>query len=82
MTNGPSYIAAPFDIDNSKRSAGSIASLAKVDPWEREDVEKFKPERWLVSDKNGGWQFNYKAGPSQPFGAGPRSCFGMLLSSS
>lgn len=78
MTNGPGYVAAQFDIHNSKRSPGSIALLEKTGYWDPENVGKFMPERWLSTDEERQVIFNSRAGPSQPFGAGPRSCFGML----
>ena len=44
-----------------------------VDP---RTIDKFDPERWLEKDSEGNVVFNSRAGPTMPFGAGPRGCFG------
>ena len=50
------------------------AKERSIPPW-KDDGLLFIPERWI--DANG--KFNSQAGPSYPFGAGLRSCFGSKL---
>lgn len=44
--------------------------------WNQSNIEEFMPERWLKRASDGVERFDDKAGPSQPFGGGPRACFG------
>lgn len=76
MTNGPGYMEAPLHIDESKRSKTSQESKDKNGMWEVSDIGVFKPERWLIRNEDGQTEFDARAGPAQPFGAGPRGCFG------
>ena len=76
MNQGPGYIAAPFEIDDNKRSASSLDSKDKYGTWETSTSGEFMPERWLTNDAEGEVRFNPWAGPAQPFGGGPRACFG------
>ena len=71
MINGPSFMAAPFPVDEKLRSGNSRDAKAKTGTWEVHDMDVFKPERWLVNQ-----EFDSRAGPSLPFGLGPRGCFG------
>jgi cytochrome P450 len=50
-----------------------------VRAWANEDMDKFKPERWLVHDEKGDEKFSATAGPTLPFGLGLRGCFGRKL---
>lgn len=44
-----------------------------------DDVDDFRPERWLKQGPDGTLQFDRSAGPWLPFGAGARGCFGKNL---
>ncbi|GAB1743990.1 hypothetical protein NU219Hw_g1030t1 [Hortaea werneckii] len=81
VTNGPGYLEAPLPIDESKRSKTSQESRDKNGMWEVSDIGVFKPERWLIRNEDGQTDFDARAGPAQPFGAGPRGCFGRKLAS-
>jgi hypothetical protein len=74
------YIAPPIGaIEERKRSPSSQASKDKTGVWEVSDISVFKPERWLkTTGEKGKVEFTRNAGPSLPFGAGIRGCFGML----
>lgn len=72
MTHGPSYERPAMSIDDSKRSP-SVKNHDRS-AWSNEDIAEFKPERWLIREAGGAVSFNPKAGPSHPFGAGPRAC--------
>jgi hypothetical protein len=74
------YIAPPVGaIEEHKRSSSSQASKDKTGVWRVSDISVFKPERWLQpTGEKGEVEFTKNAGPSLPFGAGIRGCFGML----
>lgn len=66
--------------DESKRSASSKGSTEKFQPWSFEGKQKYQPERWLKkSSSDAGEVFDDAAGPSLPFSAGARGCFGKKL---
>ncbi len=44
--------------------------------WDDDDIEAFKPERWLKKGEDGAEVFDPAAGPQLSFGLGPRQCFG------
>jgi len=70
--------AQSFEVDEKTRSATSQQAAKKgIDDW-GDDVEAFKPERWLVQEGDQ-TVFNANAGPSMPMSAGPRGCFGKRL---
>jgi hypothetical protein len=69
----------PIEIDESKRSKSCQESKDKNGMWDTTSIGVFMPERWLAKDENGQTYFNARAGPAQPFGAGPRGCFGTFL---
>ncbi|KAI2625057.1 cytochrome P450 [Hypoxylon sp. NC1633] len=75
---------APAPVDESKRSTGSQAAIAKhgngLDAAPGRDLGTFEPRRWLVKDeKTGKETFNPSALPSLAFGGGYRGCFGRKL---
>jgi hypothetical protein len=74
------FIAPPVGtIEEHKRSPSSQASKDKTGVWDVSDIRIFKPERWLKpTGKEGEVEFSKNAGPTLPFGAGIRGCFGML----
>lgn len=77
------YIAPPIGaIEERKRSSSSQASKDRTGVWEVSDIGVFKPERWLkTTGEKGEVEFTKNAGPSLPFGAGIRGCFGMCTAS-
>ncbi|KAK3395315.1 cytochrome P450 [Podospora didyma] len=77
-------------VPEELRSASSQAAYAKKrmqhvgfglvdeeDSWS--DLDKFRPERWLVIDENEEPMFDPHALPSLVFGGGLRGCFGKRL---
>lgn len=76
LMNGPSYQSRALHVSESARSAGSQGSKDKYGIWDDADIADFKPERWLVRDKDGNVKFNPFAGPALPYGLGLRGCFG------
>ncbi|KAF2226092.1 cytochrome P450 [Elsinoe ampelina] len=81
LANGPGYILPdPYadKIDENLRSPTSREAKGKVGTW-GDDVREFVPERWLKTDGKGVTVCDPRAGPSLPFGAGPRGCFGRKL---
>lgn len=68
MTQGASFTAPSFAVDESKRSTTSHDSKDKTGEWDPADIGRFLPERWLRSGDNGEVEFNARAGPSMPFG--------------
>lgn len=79
LVQGPGYLDKPFPVDESTRSKSSQESHDKNGVWDVTEIGTFQPERWLVPDEKGGFVFDSRAGPAQPFGAGPRGCFGELF---
>lgn len=73
---GPSFLDAPMKVNERTRSASSQEAKEKYGVWEVSDTGTFLPERWLMKDSEGNETFNPRAGPSLPFGAGIRGCFG------
>lgn len=88
-TRGPSYLSPAFHVDESLRSKSSNDAKKRVGEWDEETIEQFEPLRWLKPKKDvasvgdlefapsfSGYDFDQQAGPTMPFGAGPRICFG------
>jgi cytochrome P450 len=78
--NGPGFTSPGFEIDEKKRSE-SCSSIRDDErkQWELNDMNLFRPERWLVTDQNGNESVDHAAGPQMLFSLGPRSCFGKRL---
>ncbi|KAK5658144.1 hypothetical protein OQA88_2117 [Cercophora sp. LCS_1] len=81
MANGPGYLESNLRVSDEERSPGAKKVENKdkkglTGQWEDADTGLFRPERWLRKDEEGAVQFDPMAGPSLPFGAGPRACFG------
>lgn len=76
MANGPSFRSAPFTVDENWRSESSRSAKDRTGMWDATDMSVFVPERWLAQGENGEAIFDLMAGPSIPFGLGPRGCFG------
>lgn len=73
--------ADSFQFDDSvkqpeKPTNGEIRAPKKL--WPAKDKRKFDPSRWLSKGEDGKVVFDLNAGPSLPFSAGPRGCFGMF----
>jgi len=80
MGNGPDFVQPAIPIDEKARSATCQASRGKVGSWTPpEDMDLFKPERWLSTDAEGNVTFDSTAGPLLAFGLGPRGCFGRKM---
>jgi cytochrome P450 len=77
LTQGPDFIMPSIPIEESVRSNTSRESKDKNGSWDQATIADFDPERWLEKDSGGNEVFNSRAGPTMPFGAGPRACFGM-----
>lgn len=75
IPNGASIIQPAFEIDDKLRTAACLASKHRVQPWGDEDIELFKPERWLKRDGDDA-RFDAQAGPTLAFGLGLRGCLG------
>ncbi|KAM5353053.1 hypothetical protein ACJZ2D_017068 [Fusarium nematophilum] len=78
---GPTFTEPGYDIDENLRSPSCQAAAKEhgVRAWAKEEMNKFKPERWLVRDDKGEEEHSAAAGPSIPFGLGLRGCFGRKL---
>ncbi|TID01590.1 Cytochrome P450 3A11 [Colletotrichum higginsianum] len=79
---GPSFTSPPNEIDETLR--GETSQLAAkergIRSWPVNDMEVFRPERWLMQDEQTGNEvYNATAGPTIPFGLGTRGCFGRKL---
>lgn len=81
LNRGPSFTEPGFAIDENLRSPTCRA--AKRDrgmrEWSHEEMDAFRPERWLTTDDYGRETHDQTAGPSIPFGLGTRGCFGRKL---
>ncbi|KAG7291136.1 hypothetical protein NEMBOFW57_001147 [Staphylotrichum longicolle] len=80
MANGAGYLKGNIEVGDERgvpgrerreRSTGALTGV-----WEDEGIEKFRPERWLKLEEDGKEVFDAAAGPTLPFGMGPRACFG------
>jgi len=91
VANGPGYLEPMLAVDEGERSSGARGAGDDRDKdgerrkgltglWDDADIGAFKPERWLTAKgeegKGKGMQFDPMAGPTLPFGLGPRACFG------
>lgn len=76
IMNGPGYQSPALAVAESARTASCQDAKDKFGVWDDSDVGEFKPERWLIKEKNGQVKFNPVAGPAIPYGLGLRGCFG------
>lgn len=82
MANGPGYLESNMTLKDGTRSTGARQSAKSTltGAWLDDDIDKFKPERWLEKDTiTGAEVYNSMAGPSLAFGMGLRGCFGKKL---
>lgn len=85
MNKGAGFFSPPHEIEDEKRSPSARAAKKKGHHvWDPPSLDVFLPERWLVtSDDDAGAAanvlFDSAAGPTMPFGGGPRGCFGRRL---
>lgn len=79
--SGYSVMRPAFDIpDNLRSESYHKAGGGKTGVWDPNGIELFKPERWLVHDKETDTEvFDAFAGPHTGFGGGLRGCFGRKL---
>lgn len=64
-------------VDESLRSDTSRASdKDRLRKWDPQDLDQFRPERWLVEGGDGDVGFDASVAPMLAFGEGPRGCFG------
>lgn len=79
-TEGVQFLHDAIPVDEGLRSATSKAARGKHKEWESEGKQEFRAERWLdqTGDTEVDVSFDPKAGPSLPFGGGPRGCFGKI----
>jgi cytochrome P450 len=78
LVTGPDFKTPGFHIDDATRSQSS-REKRRAGTWDAEDMELFKPERWLKQDEAGQTIHDAQAGPMLAFGLGPRGCFGKRL---
>lgn len=86
LNRGPSFTEPGFAVDEKLRSPTCKAAGREkgVRQWDKEGMDVFAPERWLLTEENAetGQQrevFDSSAGPTLPFGLGTRGCFGRRL---
>ncbi|KAJ4368080.1 hypothetical protein N0V83_006435 [Neocucurbitaria cava] len=82
MANGAGYLEANMPVQDSDRSPGArrTENKALTGLWDNASISLFQPERWLKAQAETGTEtFDPMAGPSLPFGLGPRGCFGKRL---
>ncbi|GAB7335469.1 hypothetical protein MBLNU13_g07828t2 [Cladosporium sp. NU13] len=76
-TAGPSFVSPAIPVDESLRSETSRASdKDRLRKWDPQDLEQFRPERWLAEGDDGDVVFDASVAPMLAFGEGPRGCFG------
>lgn len=80
-SNGGGVLVPAFPIaDNLRNETYHKASGGKTGEWDVRGLTEFRPERWLVRDKDTGLDvFDAQAGPQLQFGAGLRGCYGRKL---
>jgi hypothetical protein len=71
-------VTPAIHVEEGQRGPTSAESKNRFGVWDTTNIGDFIPERWLVEKENGSVVCNPFAGPSHPFGAGPRGCLGKL----
>ncbi|KAG8409884.1 hypothetical protein J3458_018964 [Metarhizium acridum] len=79
---GPSLTEPAVPVSEPSRTAACRQAKDRIPAW-GDDIEEYKPERWLKVEKRDGREgvevFNPYAGPNLAFSTGPRQCFGKKL---
>jgi hypothetical protein len=79
MSNGPDFFSPPFPIAEKDRSESSQTAKGRIGSWDPQDLQNFRPERWITVDDEGRDAYDSTAGPMLSFGLGPRGCFGKRM---
>jgi len=86
FNQGASFREPSLAIDEKDRSPSCQASAKErgVREWDPQNMDAFRPERWLVqadgsSAGSDGLVFDSAAGPTMPFSLGIRACYGRRL---
>ena len=81
MQSGADFLLPPFPVADAQRSESSLNAKLQVGSWkpDAQDMNSFRPERWLITNADGEEEFDATAGPHLAFGLGPRACFGRRL---
>ncbi|KAK4139716.1 cytochrome P450 [Dichotomopilus funicola] len=86
FNQGASFREPTLAVDEKDRSPSCQASAKErgVREWDPENMDAFRPERWLVqadgsSGERDGLVFDSAAGPTMPFSLGLRACWGRRL---
>ncbi|KAK5995437.1 Cytochrome P450 monooxygenase TRI13 [Cladobotryum mycophilum] len=79
---GPSVTEPAVPISDASRPSSYKDAKERIPYW-GDDVDQFKPERWLKTSTNSDGTkeevYDANAGPNLAFSAGPRQCFGKRL---
>ncbi|KAK1751535.1 cytochrome P450 [Echria macrotheca] len=76
VANGAGYLEPSLHVSDDERSPGARRADHKnkkglTGQWDDGNIGEFRPQRWIKDN-----QFDPMAGPTLPFGLGPRGCFG------
>ncbi|KAM5471942.1 hypothetical protein MauCBS54593_003349 [Microsporum audouinii] len=73
------FTAGPYDVPENSRSPTSQMAMERSGTrFAKEDIYRYKPERWIRKDDIGNEIFNPHALTRHAFSLGPRGCFGDL----
>ncbi|KAJ6441061.1 cytochrome P450 monooxygenase [Purpureocillium lavendulum] len=77
---GPSMTEPALPVPELLREDASGLYKDRVPAWSDDDIDQYRPERWLKTEQNTVGQnvavFDAQAGPNLAFSTGPRQCFG------
>jgi len=70
-------VSPAIPVDEAQRSETSRTSgKDRLRKWDPQDLDQFRPERWLAEGSDGNVVFDASVAPMLAFGEGPRGCFG------